>query len=98
MGKLRPFPGIWRAAREIAYCNGGINRYRSEKRVEHEFDRWIGGQPRETLATIDVWLSNLPAADLETICDGEETEAAAILRSAPPFTSDLLNRYFDEVC
>lgn len=93
-----PYPGIWRAAREIAYCNGGVNRYRSERQVEREFKAWIAKQPSDPLMLIDVFLSSLTDDVLNTLCDGEESEVDTILRNAPPFTDDLLNRYFNEVC
>ncbi len=98
MGDLRQYPGIWRAAREIAYANGGVNRDRPEDQVGKEFGAWIAKQPSDPLMLIDIFLSSLSDDVLNTLCDGEESDANAILRNAPPFTSDLLNRYFDEVC
>jgi hypothetical protein len=92
------YPGIRRAALEIAYDNGGINRARSERRMLGEFERWIARQPVEILPSIDAWLGGLSNKDMVTVCAGEESEQAAILRSAPPFTDKLLNDYFDEVC
>ena len=92
------WPGIKRAALEIALDNGGINRFRSEERQQREFRRWLEKQPQELLPAIDAWLSGLSDEDLQTVCDGEVTEADAILANGPPFTNQLLNDYFDEVC
>ena len=92
------WPGIRRAALEIALDNGGINRFRSEKQQQREFRKWLEKQPQELLPAIDVWLSGLSDDDLQTVCGGEVTEADAILANGPPFTNQLLNDYFDEVC
>ncbi len=93
------WPGIQRAALEIALDNGGINRFRSEKQQQREFRRWLEKQPQELLPAIDAWLSGLSDDDLQTVCSGGEgPEQDALLASGPPFTNQLLNDYFDEVC
>lgn len=92
------YPGIRRAALEIALDNGGINRFRSEKKQGRELDRFLAKQPDEILPAIDAWLAGLSDDDLLTACCGEQTEMEALLSSAPPFTDKLLDDYFDEVC
>lgn len=92
------FAGITRAARAIAYDNGGVNRTRSELQMLRDLSRWLDKQPQEPLTDIDAWLSRLSDDDLETVCAGEASEAAVLLKGAPPFTDKLLNDYFDEVC
>lgn len=92
------FPGIARAAFEIAIDNGGINRFRSLKKQQRELAEFLERQPQEILPAIDAWLSSLSDDDLSTVCCGEHSEMEAALVSAPPFTSQLLNDYFDEVC
>lgn len=92
------YPGIRRAALAIAYDNGGINRYRSERQMFDEFERWITHQPADILPAIDAWLLDLSDEHLNLICAGDEVEQAEILQSAPPFTDKLLTDYFDEVC
>lgn len=94
------YPGIQRAALEIALDNGGINRFRSKKQQSREFERWIAKQPADILPAIDAWLSCLSDKDLNTLCCGGEgePETEAIRQFAPPFTEQLLNDYFDEVC
>ncbi|MBZ9659833.1 hypothetical protein LB523_12325 [Mesorhizobium sp. ESP-6-4] len=94
------YEGIKRAALEIALDNGGINRFRSEKMMSREFERWIVKQPQEMLPAIDAWLSSLSREDLQEFCCGGEgePERERISATAPPFTDDLLNRYFEEVC
>lgn len=92
------WPGIKRAALEIAYDNGGINRDRSEKTMLKECDNFLDSHPEEMLQPIDKWLSELSEDDLSTVCAGEESDAKALLETAPPFTEFLLNAYFDEVC
>lgn len=99
-GKHNQFPGIKRACLEIALDNGGINRGRSQKQQAREMRRWLERQPQEILPVIDVWFSSLSDEDLSTACCGgqDEPETQALLATAPPFTDQLLNDYFDEVC
>lgn len=94
------FPGIRRAALEIALDNGGINRFRSARQQGREFARWLARQPEEILAPIDAWLSGLSDEEMFELCCGgqDEPEVEALRRKAPPFTDKLLNDYFDEVC
>jgi hypothetical protein len=92
------FPGIQRAALEIAYDNGGVNRTRPQAQMLREFHAWLAKQPQEPLPKIDEWLSSLSDEQLNVVCTGEHSEMEAAIQSSPPFTNDLLNRYFNEVC
>jgi hypothetical protein len=92
------FPGISRAALEIALDNGGINRFRPPKQQQRELSKFLERQPQEILPAIDAWLASLSDDDLSTACCGEHSEMEAILLTAPPFTDQLLSDYFDEVC
>ncbi|MGF7005810.1 hypothetical protein [Aminobacter sp. BE322] len=93
------YPGIVRAALEIAYDNGGINRFRPETKMRKEFADFLERQPQEILPAIDAWLTGLSTEDLETVCCAScEPEGEALMAKAPPFTDQLLNDYFDEVC
>ena len=94
------YPGIARACLLIALDNGGINRDRSEAQQNREMKRWLAKQPEDVLTAIDAWLSSLSDDDLDTFCCGgeDEPETEAIRATAPLFTDDLLNSYFDEVC
>lgn len=97
---MSDYPGIKRACFEIAIDNGGINRFRSEKKQSIEFEKWIAKQPAEMLPAIDVWLSAKSDEEIFIICCGGEgePEQEALMADAPPFTNDLLNSYFEEVC
>ena len=94
------FPGIARAALEIALDNGGINRFRSETQQRRELSEFLERQPQEILPAIDGWLSSLSHADLQNFCSGGEgePEREAVAAFAPPFTDQLLNEYFEEAC
>ena len=90
---------VYRACMLISRSNGGVNRTRSEKQVLHETRRFLDLLPyRDELPAIDAWLGKLTPEQFETVCDGEQSEADAILHDAPPFTDTLLNDYFEEVC
>lgn len=94
------YPAITRACIEISYDNGGVNRTRSEKQVRRELsaflDRWPPGS--EHLSAIEAWLAKQSKEAISTICCGEYSEQQTALKDAPPFTDQLLNNYFDEVC
>lgn len=94
------YSGIARACFLIAIDNGGINRGRSEAMQKRDMGRWLAKQPSDTLPEIDAWLSALSDDDLDTFCCGgeDEPETEAVRATAPPFTDQLLNDYFDEVC
>lgn len=97
---MSDYPGIAKAAQLIALDNGGINCVRSSDLQETEFEMWIAKQPSEPLHAINAWLLSLTEVQLETVCIGgfDEPETKALIAQSPPFTDDLLVRYFDEVC
>ncbi|GGF56377.1 hypothetical protein GCM10007301_15020 [Azorhizobium oxalatiphilum] len=95
---MTSFHGIERAFLLIALDNGGINRDRSAEQVKAEIATFLAKEPPEMLADIDAWLAGLTTDQLEQVCCGEVTDQAQLIQQSPPFTNDLLNRYFDEVC
>lgn len=83
----------------ISYSNGGVNRDRSEARVLREMQHFIDSRPYNSeLKAIDEWLGTLTDDQLETVCDGEQSEMDAIMKDAPAFTETLLHDYFEDVC
>lgn len=94
------YPGIARACLLIALDNGGINRYRSVETQKRDMERWLAKLPADILPPIDAWLAALSDEDLDTFCCGgeDESETKVIRATAPPFTDQLLNDYFAEVC
>lgn len=103
------FPGIIKATLSLAYDNGGINRERSERECLRDLsanlrERWLSARHaglRTTqyvaLKAIDSWLNNLSEESLDTACNGEESEVATMLSSAPHGTTELLNDIFENV-
>lgn len=90
---------IRKACLLISRSNGGINRNRSESQVLREMQRFLDlSAYRDELPPIDAWLGTLTPEQFETVCDGEMSEADAILKDAPPFTNTLLGDYFEDVC
>jgi len=92
------YQNIAKACRLIAIDNGGIHRDRSVEKQARQYRSWIARREDPTLAEIDGWLGGLSDTDLATACCGETSEAEAVLVTAPAFTDDLLNAYFEEVC
>lgn len=91
------YPGIARAALEMSYCNGGINRYRHEKDALAELERVLndGIGLAFNLPAIDKWLSAVSDDDLLIIVDGEEQAQGACLGGSPDGTNALLNEIFE---
>lgn len=92
------FPNIYRAALEIALDNGGINRMRPVEQQKREFDQWLAKEPHDVLRPIEAWLAGLDDERMRSAVSGAEPEDRALLATAPPFTDDLLTRYFEDVC
>lgn len=101
MTRTARYPGITKAALEISYDNGGINRYRTEATMKQSLARFLDrcGRDLSQLSAIDQWLHGLSENDLQTVCSGEEIEQKELLRDrdAPPFTDQLLNEIFEKV-
>lgn len=97
---MADFPKIYQAALEIALDNGGINRSRPVEKQKHEFEQWIAQQPDEPLPAIEAWLATLSDGQINLVACGcmDDPEPRALIALAPPFTDDLLTRYFEEVC
>lgn len=91
------YPGITRAAVEMAYDNGGIHRFRSEATVVRRLSRFMDTvdlEPQQ-LREIDQWLSLLSEDLMQTAVAGEEAEMLALMRRGPPFAHKLLNDMFN---
>lgn len=98
-------PGITKAALEIAYDNGGINRDRSEEDLHADLDKFFRERTPEhsglrgTVAAhwqaIDGWLNALSEDALLTVCAGEEQDVAEAMVGAPPGTDVLLTEIFE---
>lgn len=91
------FPAIAKAAVEMAYANGGINRHRREDNVLRKLDRLLS----ETSVAMDhikinEWLANLTYEELQIVVDGEEVERDQFMRNAPAGTNALLDQIFDK--
>lgn len=86
------YSNIVKAAKEIWYDNGMINRLELESKVELLLN-WLQTLDSNLLETIELELSKLSEEDLETVCCGEETEQE---RLASKSVNEFLDRIFDE--
>lgn len=98
----RKYKGLSRAALEMAYCNGGVNRNRSEADVLYALDDLLKEehiQQTFDLAAIDTWLNGFSSVCLQEIVDGEEETVFATMQKklAPQGTNEFLNILFEEV-
>lgn len=91
------YPGIARAALEMAYDNGGVNRHRPERVTMKELDIVLAGgiDVAFDLSAIDRWLTELSDDELLTAVAGEHSEVQELMTRAPPGTDELLNAIFD---
>ncbi|CEI54498.1 hypothetical protein [Acinetobacter bereziniae] len=84
---------IVKAAKEIWYDNGMINRIEPESEKVGLLLNWLQTLDAGLLEPIELELSKLSEEDLETVCCGEETEQERLASLA---TNEFLNRIFDE--
>lgn len=90
-----PYPGIARAALEIAYDNGNINRESTEQDELDELERLLKTWEKNNLQVMDAWLSALSEEDMATVTAGEDTAMNELLKLAPEGTDDLLGEIFE---
>jgi len=88
---------ITQAAVEMAYDVGGINRDMPEARYREAVTSYLPTTDFHAtqLDRVNRWLGSLSEDDLNTVCAGEESEAAALMKNAPPETELLLNDLFE---
>ena len=87
------FKYIQKAAQEIWYDNGMINRFEPLGIKLDYLKRWLVQQPEADLMKIESDLAQLTEDELNTICCGEESEQ---YRLASKQVLDFLCRIFDE--
>lgn len=91
------YPGIARAALEMAYDNGGVTRDRPEGAIIQELGVVLaeGFDLAFDLNAISGWLLSLPDTQLNIAVAGEYSEMVELMSGAPPGTNSLLNAIFD---
>ncbi|WP_335954032.1 hypothetical protein [Acinetobacter higginsii] len=87
------YSNIVKAAKEIWYDNGMINRFESESEKVELLLNWLQTLDSNLLEPIELELSKLSEEDLDTVCCGEETEQE---RLASKSVNEFLNRISDE--
>lgn len=90
------FANIIKAAKEIWYDNGMVNRDEPEEQHMAKLIPWLNAWYKKypvEVASIELELSNLNEEALETVCCGEESEQENL---ATELTNNFLNLVFDE--
>lgn len=87
------YSNIVKAAKEIWYDNGMINRIELESEKVELLLNWLKTLDSKLLEPIELELSKLSGEDIEIVCCGEETEQE---RLASESLNEFLNRIFDE--
>lgn len=87
------FPNILKAATEIWYDNGMVNRDEPYGVKVELLNQWLMTLDSSEIMLAETELSKLSEDDLHTLCCGEETEQDRI---GSPFINEFLNRIFDE--
>lgn len=103
MSAIEKWPGLKKAALDIAYDNGMINRCCPEDDWLRSLDPVLGadGVYDADLERWSEWLLTLSEDELSVVAAGEETEMLAIMANAPPCDSGegdlngLLNDIFE---
>jgi hypothetical protein len=103
------YPGIASATLLMALDNGGINRDRSQEDLwdtlatflvlclQDAAHAGVRAMIGNYLRMVDNWISTLSTAELDTLCAGEQSEAAEIAQRGPEGVGDFLNMIFDNV-
>lgn len=87
---------IRRAIKSIAYDNGAVNRTQTIDELLGVVEPLVSNAfTPEVLASVDAFLADLSEEELETICNGEESEVE--LLAAPEGTDEVLNFIFDNL-
>lgn len=89
------YPGIKKAALEIAYDNGAVNRGCTEEAVLKRLDDFLTNNEEIDLKAIDEWLEGLEPEALNILCCGDSGDIAHLVEQAPIYTEALLNNWFD---
>jgi hypothetical protein len=89
------FPSIVKAAIEISYDNGGINRFRTEEMMLDDLEVFLNTKDQFVLSMVNRDLKSLTEEELHIACCGEETEMKELYLLA--VTYELLNEIFNEV-
>lgn len=88
-------PNLIRAAKEIAYDNGMINRVEPEKKFIKRVNDLLSKIPDSLKAKWEDWFEPLMQDDFEALCCGESEHAEAVLQTAPDHKE--LDKFFDAV-
>lgn len=94
---ISKYPGLKKAALEIAYDNGMINRLETEESFLKSLDYTLGaeGVYHEDLQTWSNWLETLSEETLNELCCGDEEAIAKIIKEAPK--GELLNGLLNDI-
>lgn len=84
---------IIRAAKEIWYDNGMINRFEPEEEKVTLLVQWLSSLDKVLIVDMEAELSKLKDDDLHTLCCGEESEQDRI---GSKEVNEFLCRIFDE--
>lgn len=98
--KIETYPGLKRAALEIAYDNGMINRFEPKAEYLSSLDQVLADYFPADLETWSKWLNDRSDEAIQIITCGETTEMEALMAIAPtsthgPSLNDLLNAMFE---
>lgn len=82
---INSYPGLKKAALEIAYDNSIIDRYQSEEEFLKQVDYIIAadGVYHSDLEMWSEWFDSLSEEDLMDVCCGESLEMERVLSAAP---------------
>lgn len=91
--ELNTHPFIIKAAEEVWFDNGMVNRFEPLEQKVSTLNKWLSIQPTIFIENIEFELSNLTDDQLHTVCCGEESEAENL---ASKYLMDFLTAIFNE--
>lgn len=91
--ELNTLPFIIKAAEEIWFDNGMVNRFEPLEQKLSTLNKWLTLQPTIFIENIEFELSKLTDDQLHTVCCGEESEAESL---ASKYLMGFLTAIFNE--
>lgn len=93
MKKVIQFEKIQKAAEEIWYDNGMVNRHEPLEDKLTKLSAWLLKQDQTMLKNMEAQLNQLSQEELEIVCCGDEADQEQL---ASPELNAFLNQIFDE--
>lgn len=95
--KLCDYPHVRYCCLEVAYDNGCVNSYESEDYLLLKCEKTLEEFTHDQVKEVEWALRLLPAHELITLCNGEETDQEVIRNKINPLCNIMLDKLCDTI-